>query len=182
MTNRSTTLRNSRMLPRHGALDKAFNAAGSKRGRHAQVGGDPTEKMLHQQWHVLTALRQARQVNRDDVDPMEQILTESPFRNFSSEVLVGGCEDPDIDRNVLVSAHPLDDLLLQARSILAWAGSAMSPISSRKSVPRACSNRPLRCFTALKGSFFVPKELGLDQLRRDGRVDLYKGPFPPLCA
>ena len=78
-----------------------------------------------------------------------QVFAEAALFHFLFEGLVGGGQDAHPRLNRFDAAEPLETLVLQTRSIFACKAGAMSPISSRNSVPpSACSNLPMRCRTA----------------------------------
>ena len=79
----------------------------------ALVGAELLEEVLHQERDVLLALAQRRQLHRDDVQPVEQILAEQPVRHHASEVVVGRGDDAHIDLGRMRIAHALELALLQ---------------------------------------------------------------------
>ena len=61
--------------------------------------------MVDEQGQVLGALSQRADPDRKRVQPVEQVGPKSVLFDHAREVLVGCCDDPDIDRHVLLAAH-----------------------------------------------------------------------------
>src|SRR3546814_612586 len=56
-------------------------------------------KMFGQHEDVFAPLLQWRQLQRDDVQPIEQILPEAAFSDFTAEVIVRCSDDAYVDRH-----------------------------------------------------------------------------------
>ena len=54
-------------------------------------------EVFDQQGDVFGAFTKGREVDGDDMEPIEEILTEGPFTNPGLEIVVGGGDDSDID-------------------------------------------------------------------------------------
>ena len=88
---------------------------------------------------------QRRQVHRDQVQAVEQVLAELPARDEPREVAVGGRDHAHVDSAGTARAEQLEACGLQHPQELDLRGGSGSPISSRKIVPPcASSKRPLR--------------------------------------
>ena len=68
--------------------------------------------MLRERRDVLHAGAQGRQHDRDDVDPVEEVLAEDSLCDELGQVLVGGGDDPHVHARFVVPADLADDLLL----------------------------------------------------------------------
>src|SRR5262245_25293346 len=70
------------------------------------------QEMLHQQRNVVLSISKRWQLNRDDVQPVEQILAKLSFFHHLPQV-DGGCgDDPRIDLDRLHAAEPHEVALL----------------------------------------------------------------------
>src|SRR5690606_15694134 len=69
--------------------------------------------MPHEQRNVLTTLAQRRQVQRHDVQPVEQVFTETAFGDLLVELLVGRGENPDLNLDGLGTADTRNDSVLK---------------------------------------------------------------------
>ena len=100
--------------------------------------------MLDQRGNVFTSLTQWRKDERENVDAMEQVLAKFSFVNQRFQVAMCGHHHADVHGDRLVAADALDLAFFQHAQKLCLHGRGMSPISSRKIVPRsACSNLPI---------------------------------------
>ena len=70
-------------------------------------------KWLDQQRQVLDPLAERRQVDRDDVEPVVQVLAEPAGGDGLAEVLVGRGEDPAVGLDHLAAADPLERPVLE---------------------------------------------------------------------
>ncbi len=62
--------------------------------------------MLHQNGNVVLAIPQRRQVHRDHVQSVEQILPELAVRDTFPQVHVGGRDDPHVDLEGVDAPQP----------------------------------------------------------------------------
>ena len=75
--------------------------------------GVALQEELDQRRDVLAALAQGRQVDRDDVEPVVQVLAEPAGVDLVEQVAVGGGDDPGVDLDGAGVADPLELPLLQ---------------------------------------------------------------------
>ena len=130
--------------------------------------------------HVVSALAQRRQGQRNHIQPIIEILAEMAFLHQSSQRAVGAGDDPHIDAE-WAGCRPDDRIRAPAAPAAAWVVAAAA---SRRSRPAAmCLRRPARILPAItseragKGSANVAKQLALQQvLRQGGAVDGNKWP------
>ena len=69
--------------------------------------------MHRQQRHILAPVAQRRQLDRDDVEPVVQVLAEALGRDFLGELLIGGRDHPDIHPQGLEPPEALKRPILQ---------------------------------------------------------------------
>ena len=140
--------------------------------------------MLHQQGHVVSALREGWHVDWNHGQPVVQVFAKLPLGDGFLQVFVGGRKDPHVDRNVLVAAHPCDFVLLERPQHLGLRTCAHVPHLVQEQRPSI----GLLKFALSHGhgaserTLFVAKQLALDQLRRDGRaIDFHERPLCPFA-
>ena len=77
------------------------------------VGTRLTQKVVHQQGDVLRTLAQGWQMQVDEVDAIEQILTEGMFAHHGAQVGIGGTHHTHVSTARLTVAQHLIGLVLQ---------------------------------------------------------------------
>ncbi len=145
----------------------------------AALFAESPEKVIGQQHHVVAAFPQGRQEDRDDVEPVVEVLAKAPLGYFDLQVAVGGGHDADVNlfwgrRRPRVRIPSL----WITRRIFTCKLRSISPISSRNTVPpSASSKRPAReRMACVNAPFSWPKQFGFQQLPGDGAaVDRDKG-------
>jgi hypothetical protein len=85
---------------------------------------------------ISPPVAQGRHVERYHGQTVIEILTEAALRHLAFGIAVGGADNADIDLLGPAGADRLDGAGLQEAQQLDLQGSAISQISSRKSVPR----------------------------------------------
>src|SRR5947199_180246 len=152
--------------------ERAVGVGGEGPRRALQARRGRGEEVLDQERQVLDPLAQRRQQDRDDVQPVVQVLAEAPRLHFGLEVLVGGGEDADVDLEGAVAAHPLElallehaqDLRLRLRPHVADLVEEECPAVGDLELALARRDRPC------EGALLVTEELALDQLARERRA------------
>jgi hypothetical protein len=135
--------------------------------------GDLVQEVPAQLGHVLRPLAQRRQLDRHDVEPVEQVLAELALGDRRLEVAVAGGDDAHVDRLAHAAADALERALLEHAEELGWRAGAISLISSS----RACPVGELEAAAAhLVGpgerALLVPKSSDSEQvLAQRGAVD-----------
>ncbi len=83
--------------------------------RHRGVGARRLlrDEVAHQRWDVLAVVAQRGQRDRDDVQPVVQVLPEAPLAHLLLQVLVGGADHAHVDPDRRLAPHPLELLFLQ---------------------------------------------------------------------
>ena len=112
---RSTTFSSWRTLPGQAyAISRRIASCDIvTRPRRHLLGAELLEEMLHQQRNVVAPLAQRRQLHRDDVQAVEQILAERAVRDHLREVAVGRGDDAHVDLDRVRVADALELALLQ---------------------------------------------------------------------
>ena len=81
--------------------------------RLADALRDSPQDMLREQQDVAAARAQRRHRDRDDVDPIEQILAEPLLLDLGLEIAVGRGDDARLERHLLVAADRAHLALLE---------------------------------------------------------------------
>ena len=76
----------------------------TRRPSAASSADEAVEEVLDEQRDVLAPIAQRRQRDRDDVEPVEQVLAELAVRDRLLQVAVGRGDDPDVDLDRLGAA------------------------------------------------------------------------------
>src|SRR5438552_2009179 len=90
---------------RHGLRRDAANA-------FPQCGADLLDEMRHENRNVLTPFAQGWELNRDDVQTIEEILSKDSVRDRARELAIRGGDQSDVDSDVADVADPPDLSLL----------------------------------------------------------------------
>src|SRR5262245_35954438 len=69
-------------------------------------------EMLNEQWNIVRSFAQRRQRDREHVQPVIQIDSESPFGRQALEILIGRRQYPHIDLSTLRTPQPFERALL----------------------------------------------------------------------
>ena len=135
--------------------------------------------MLDEERHVLHPLAERGQHDRDDVQPVVEILAEAAALHLALEVLVGRCDDADVHPDGAVAADALELALLQHAQDLGLRLEAHVADLVEQEGP-AVGDLELafaRRRRAGEGPLLVAEELALDELPGEGRaVDLHERP------
>src|SRR5580765_1805392 len=70
------------------------------------------EKMLGEQQDVGFSLPKRRQKDRENIEPIKQVLAKSAFGDLFLEIFVGSGDKSNVDLNGLGTAEPLEFALL----------------------------------------------------------------------
>src|SRR5215469_8065788 len=138
--------------------------------------------MIHQQRNVFLALPQRRQVNCDDIQAIEKILTELAFAHQLSQIDVGGGDDPYVNLQLLHAAQVHELAILQHPQNLALGVQAhCTDFVQEQSAPVGDLKQPLLGGDgAGERALDVPKERRFQQVRwHRSSVHRNKGALPP---
>ncbi len=155
---------------------------GIRRNRHAvtlftrQLG----QKVLHQHRHIFRAGPQRRHVNRKHIEAVVEVGAETAILNALLKILVGGGNHPHVGGLRTGTAHPFKAALLQYPQQLHLHGQRHVADLIQKQCAARCQFK-----TATTGAdgagecaLFMPEQLGLQQLRRNGTaVHRHKRPL-----
>ena len=113
------------------------------------------EEMQGQRLDVLGALAQRRQLQGDDVEPVEEVFTESAGGDLCLEILVGGGEEADVDLAGAGRADGNELTLLQDPQQLGLQQRAEIADLVKEEGPLVCllEQTPLRLDGPGKGAF-----------------------------
>src|SRR5438874_2671370 len=152
--------------------ERAVGVGGEGPRLALQACGGRGEEVLDQERQVLDPLAQRRQQDRDDVQPVVEVLAEAARFHLGLEVLVGGREDAHVDLERAVAADPLElallqdaqDLGLRLRLHVADLVEKECPAVGDLELALARRDGPR------EGALLVTEELALDQLARERRA------------
>src|SRR5258707_7944353 len=128
------------------------------------------DEVFNQQGNVVDALAQRGDLNREDIEPVEQVLPEGAFSYGCTQVRVCSRDYSHVYRNCLTAPNSFEFSLLEnsqqsnlglGRQVTYFVQKYRSAISRFKA-----SYSPLHA--AGERSFLVPKQFGSDQRGRDG--------------
>src|SRR6185312_15203418 len=71
------------------------------------------DEIFHEQWNVTTSVPKRRDVNRKDIEPVEQVRPEATVPDGCRQVLVRRREHSDVDEYRLVSTDSFEFPLLK---------------------------------------------------------------------
>src|SRR5215470_18543517 len=131
--------------------------------------------MAHEQWDVFASLSQRRKANRESVEPVIQIFTESAFFNGFSQVGVGDRHDAHIDSHGGRISDRLEFFLLQhaQQFRLAREREAVNLVEDDRSAVRQFETSLAILNRAGEGAFSVAEELAFEQgFGQRGAIDL----------
>ena len=146
--------------------------------RLAVLLGERPQEVIDERRQILAPLAQRRQLDRDHVDAVVEVLAEPPLPHEGLQIPVGRREEPHVHLDRAGSRRRARTPAPGGPGAASPEGAGgRSPISSRKRVPpSASSKRPLRARDrAGEGALLVAEELGLQQALGQGRaVDLHE--------
>ena len=91
--------------------------AGGGIGGKLTRDGRRREKVLGERDDVGEAVTERRQRDRDDADPVVEVLAEASVADGGRQVAVGGGDDPDVDRDGAAADRGHDALLQRAQQL-----------------------------------------------------------------
>ena len=63
-----------------------------------ELGIEPPDQVIDQQWNIPAALAQRRHLELHDVEPKEQVLAKAPAEDLARQIPIGARDDADVDR------------------------------------------------------------------------------------
>ena len=140
--------------------------------RHTFALREHVDEMTYEKWNVLAPLAKRRDVNRDDVQAIEQVFAETILGNLALEILVRRGEDADVHLDRLRAADARDDAVLQDAEHLGLRGEAHVAhfVEEERAAMRLLElPRPIGD-GAGERALHVTEQLTLDQLARNRRA------------
>ena len=144
---------------------------GAHRRLRAQVAlGELLQEMAGQQLDVLAPLAQRGQVQRHDVDPVEQVLAEAARADQGGQVLVGGGDDAHVHRDALGPADPLEGAFLDHPQDLGlgFQGHVPDLVQEQGAPVGQLELAPAPLHRSGEGAPLVAEQLGEQQALREG--------------
>ena len=130
------------------------------------------EEVIGQQQHVRLPVAQRRHEDREDIEPVIEVLAEGPLRDRLLHVLVGRRDDADVDADGFGAAEPLELALLDDAEQLHLRTEVDVANLVEKDRPafRQLEASLLARVRAGKRAFLVAKQLRLNQRIGQGRA------------
>jgi hypothetical protein len=134
-------------------------------GAATGLAAEALHEVVDQDRHVVLALAQRREVDRQHVQPVHQVLAELAFRDDLGEVLVRGREDAHVDVHRLAAAdRPELALLQEAQQLLLHVGAHVPDLVEEERPLVRHLQQPLAAGArAGEGAALVAEELALEQ-------------------
>ena len=151
-------------------------------GRDAVEGRDFVDEVLRQFGNVGGAFAQGRDADDDDAETVVEVFAEIPLGDLLAQVLVGGCDHPYVDVDVLVASHAADLVLLEGAQYFGLGRERhVADLVHEERTARGLFELALALFDGRgEGAAFVAEEFAFDQLRGNGRaVDFDEGARSP---
>jgi len=136
------------------------------------------DEVIEQGRDVLLALPQGRDVDRHDVEPVEEILPEAALPDVLLEVAVGGGHEPDVHLDRLDAADALELVVLDhpQELHLHLPGQIADLVEEERPLVRELEAPGLAGDGPREGALLVAEQLALDEVLGDRRaVDLDEG-------
>ena len=173
-------------VPRPGVLAEARGClGGDRREALPGAGGELTGEGLGEEKDVVPALPKRGHGQREDAEPVEEVLPELPLGHGAAEVAVRRGDDPDVHLARARAAHRLELALLEdteelplelERKLAHLVEEDGPPVRQREATVATRGG-------AGEGAALVAEELALDQRRGDGRaVHLHQRLAPAAAA
>jgi hypothetical protein len=159
---------------------RAARQATQPRVALAHAGAEGPHEVVGEQQHVVPALPERRQVHREDVEAVEEVLAEPSGRHVALQVPVRRRDDPDIGPQRGGPANPLELALLEDPQELGLDGQRqLRDLVEEQRPARGQLEAPgLLAIGAGEGAPLVAEQLGLQQgLGERGAVHRHEGTF-----
>jgi hypothetical protein len=109
MTSRSMRFSSWRTLPGHSYRSRKFRKRGLK-VRFFRFPAEPGQELVGQGEDVLLALPQGRDVDADDVEPVEEVGAEQAPLDLLLQIAVGGHDQPEVQFDLPGAGEAFDGL------------------------------------------------------------------------
>ena len=156
----------------------AERLAGERLGALAVLGAELRDELAHVRGNVVLAGSQRRDLDRDDVQPIVEVLAELPLADQRRQIAIGRGDHPHVHAECVLAADALERLLLErAQDLRLRLEAHIADLVQEEraavgelELAAAPRQRPR------ERALLVAEQLGLDQLLGDGgAVDLYEG-------
>ena len=136
----------------------------------AFLGGEARHEVAHQLRHVLEPLAQRRHPDREDVQPVVEVLAEAAFADQADQIPVGRRDQPEVDLDLVLAADRIDLAVLQGAQQLHLG--VERQLADLVEEQRAAIGFEEFADALLdgagEGAFLVAEQDALDQILRDG--------------
>ena len=155
-----------------GGQNRGLGIGGECGHRFAITGCNLFQEMCCQQRDVFAALRQRRQLQRDDVQPIKQIFTKGALSTHLIEIAMGGRNDAHINIDRLRRADRSHRTVLQhAQQFgLERERHVANLIEKQAAAVGRLKQALLRCGCPGERAFGITEKLALQQLLGNGRA------------
>ena len=118
---------------------------------------------------VARALAQRRDADREDVEPVEEILAEAPGGDGAPQVAIGRGDEPRVDLDRRLAAHAAEAPFLQdtQQPRLQLQRHLADLVEEDRAAVRELEGAAAVAVRPGEGAAHVPEELALDELARD---------------
>ena len=143
------------------------------------------DEVVDERRDVLLALAQRRELDRDDVQPVEEVLAEASLLDGAPQVDVGGRHDPDVHLDGLDAAEPHELALLHhAQELgLGLEGDVADLVEEQRALVRQLEEALLGVDRPGEGALHVAEEVRLEQVvGQAARVDHDEGLVGPRAV
>ena len=137
--------------------------------------------MPHQRANILLAFPQWREVDRDDVQTIVQVLAEPALRDHRHQVAVGRRDNAHVDADFLPSAHTPDPAGLKCsqQASLRFRRHVPDLVEEQGAAVRLLELADLLRNRAREGTALMTKQLAFEQVMRDsGHVNCHEWAGP----
>jgi hypothetical protein len=119
---------------------------------------------------IVSASLERRQMNPDDVEPVEEILSEAAFDHVRLEISARGADDARIERDLLTAAdRPGLTLLQRAQELRLHAQGHFADLVEKQRTSVGLGEQPLAARPGIgKRALHMPEELTLEHVLGDG--------------
>src|SRR5229473_4507593 len=128
--------------------------------------------MVDEEGQVIPSIPQRRQVNREDAQSIKEVFAKSTFFDQLGEVLIAGCQKPNVRMDRFIASQPLKSFFLnQAQHFALGEGREGGHFVQKKRAARALLELPdTLAVGAGEGAALVAEELAFQQLLGNGRA------------
>lgn len=141
----------------------------------------PVDDLQRDVADVVPALPQRGHVQRDRRDPVEEILAQPAAAHGLHGVVMGGGDDPHVERNRFVTADAHDRVRLERAQQfhLQFGRHFRDFVEKQRAAARGFEHAHMLCNGAGEAAFFMSEQMGFrDVLRNRTAIDGHERPAP----